>query len=37
MTMTSPGEQHTLHGDGMLFLNDDPNFMLEGMNRFPPG
>ena len=26
-----------LHGDGILFLNDDPNFMLEGMNRFPAG
>ena len=26
-----------LHGDGILFLNDDPNLMLEGMNRFPAG
>ena len=26
-----------LHGDGILFLNDDPNFMLEGLNRFPAG
>ena len=23
--------------DGILFLNDDPNFMLEGLNRFPAG
>ena len=23
-----------LHGDGILFLNDDPNFMLEGLNRY---
>ena len=26
-----------LHGDGILFLNNDPNFMLEGLNRFPAG
>ena len=26
-----------LHGDGILFLNDDPNFMLDGLNRFPAG
>ncbi len=26
-----------LHGDGILFLNDDPNFMLEGLTRFPAG
>ena len=26
-----------LLGDGILFLNDDPNLMLEGMNRFPAG
>ena len=24
-----------LHGDGILFLNDDPNFMLEGLEPFP--
>ena len=24
-----------LHGDGILFLNDDPNLMLEGVNYFP--
>ena len=26
-----------LHGDGILFLNNDPNFMLDGLNRFPAG
>lgn len=26
-----------LHGNGVLFLDNDPNFMLEGLNRFPEG
>ena len=32
-----PVNSVTLHKGGILFLNDDPNFMLEGMDRFPAG
>ena len=35
--VTATFEGVPLHGDGILFLNDDPNLMLEGMNRFPAG
>ncbi len=33
----TPANGLTLHGGGILFLEDDPQLMLDGVNRFPAG
>ena len=35
--LNSPANGLLLHGGGILFLEDDPQLMVSGMNRFPAG